>query len=70
MSAVIAIATRVFRMNSLELPDPDPSLPPDDVRMLYANSYPFLATASVSEGRLERDQLVYEFEKADAKSKG
>lgn len=69
--AQIVAPTRVFKMNNIRLADPDPTMPPDDVRALYADSYPHLAAASV-EGPTVSDtnELVYDFRAPEARTKG
>jgi PRTRC genetic system protein C len=49
---------RSFCYNGLRLPDPDPSLTVEQVRDMYVNTYPELATAAVEgpspvDGRME-----------------
>lgn len=62
--------TRVFKTGSVQLPDPDPGLPPDEVRKLYAVSYPHLASATVGEPVATGDTLQYEFVPPVVKTKG
>lgn len=67
----IATPTRVFRMNTIRLDDPDPSMDPNDVRELYAASYPHLAAATVSGPEVnDKHELVYTFEPPAVKTKG
>lgn len=67
----ILVPTRVFRMGSVELADPDPTLTnPTDALRLYSHAYPALAHANLSEPALEGDRLVYTVEKPPVKTKG
>lgn len=43
------------------LPDPDPSMTPDQVMSFYSNTYPELCTSNVSGPKYEGDQMVYTF---------
>lgn len=43
------------------LPDPDPSMTPDDVMNYYANIYPQLTTATVHGPVINDDTAEYEF---------
>ena len=55
--------TRAFRTPATAdlLPDPNPRLSPNEVRLLYARQYPALVNASV-EGPLEQEGVqVYTF---------
>lgn len=62
--------TRVFKMGSVRLPDPDPDLSPEEALRLYTANYPHLAHATLAEPRSEGTELVYEIEKPPAKTKG
>lgn len=67
----IATPTRVFRMNTIRLDDPDPSMDPNDVRELYAASYPHLAATTVGGPEVnDKHELVYTFEPPAVKTKG
>ncbi len=68
MTATIMI--RKFKSGSTMLPDPDPSMTPDEVRKLYAVNYPHLAQAEVLDPRTEGDELIYEFTPPVVKTKG
>lgn len=57
-------ATRVFRYNGIELPDPGAQLSPEQVRDLYSANFPEL-TSAVTEGPTATgDRLVWEFRRA------
>lgn len=67
----IVAPERVFKVGSVSLADPDPSLPPQDAIGLYAGSYPQVITGTLNEPTVNsRGQLVYELEKPVAKTKG
>lgn len=52
---------RTFKYNGKELPDPEPSWSPDDVRKSYASDIPELMNAVVAETEID-GQTVYTFE--------
>ena len=67
----ITAAVRVFLLNSLRLPDPDPEMSPDQVRQHYAHSYPALALATVSEPRITSgDEVEFSFDRPTGQVKG
>lgn len=67
----IVQARRIFRLGSLRLPDPDPSLPPEEAVRLYAAAYPQVAQAEIGEPEVSPDgELVYEVQRPPAKTKG
>ncbi len=45
----------------LELPDPNPAMPPDKVAAHYAGHFPELVTAGVSGPEIKDDRAVYTF---------
>jgi len=62
--------TRIFKMGSVELADPDPSLSPKEVLDMYSVNYPQLKSASLSEPNVIADRLVYSIELPPVKTKG
>lgn len=52
---LITTAKRVFQLNDLKLPDPDPSMPLDDVLELYSNQYPELTNATMEEPEINEE---------------
>lgn len=58
-----ATRERRFVYNGTELPDPDPSQKPEQVRDLWANTYPELASAKVKGPTPDGDVDVYSFER-------
>ena len=56
--------TRKFQYNSIKLADPNPGMTPEQVKDLYAATYPEL-TNSVVEGPITKGgEAVYEFKRA------
>ena len=55
---------RSFEFNGMRLPDPNPKLSVEEVRALYANQYPDIATASITGPEPVGDKLVYRFTRA------
>lgn len=43
------------------LPDPDPTMTPDQVMAFYSNTYPELCTSNVTGPEYKGDRLVYSF---------
>jgi len=58
------ILTRIFELNGMRLPDPDPKLSVEEVRTLYAHQYPDIATAAVTGPEAVGDKLRYQFTRA------
>ena len=48
MPLTITKMTRLFQFHGIRLPDPNPNMPVDEVKALYAAQYPELATAVVN----------------------
>lgn len=55
---------REFYFNGIRLPDPNASLPVDEVRSIYATQYPEIATASLSGPEAVSGKMRYTFERA------
>lgn len=69
--SVIEQATRIFKLGSLRLADPDPSLPPEDALRLYTHAYPQVGGATLSGPTIgDGGEVIYEVERAPAKTKG
>jgi PRTRC genetic system protein C len=49
---------RVFVVDGREHPDPDPSLPLEEVKRIFADFFPEVATAEVRQSQREEDQVV------------
>ncbi len=70
MSEIVQ-ARRIFKLGSLRLTDPDPSLPPEEAIRLYAIAYPQVAQAQLSEPEVtDEGDLVFEVLRPPAKTKG
>ena len=52
---------RVFVFNGSTLADPDDDLEPDQVRRIYAGTYPALTNATISGPELKEGRRVYTF---------
>ena len=61
---------RVFKMGSVELPDPAPDKAPEDALKLFVPSYPHLASATLAPPVAEGDRLVFAIEKPPVATKG
>lgn len=69
-NAQVQTLTRVFKMGSLELDDPNPQAEPLDALRLYAKAYPVLANATLDEPSIDGQRMVYEVVKPQGKTKG
>ncbi len=56
--------SRGFTYNGVKLPDPDPRMTPEEVKAVYSNQYPELATAAITGPEAARDCLQYSFVRA------
>lgn len=70
MTATVQALPRVFKMGSVTLADPDPTLLPEAALRLYTPNYPHLVTATLSGPVEEGGQWVYEVQKPVVKTKG
>ena len=57
MPITITKMTRLFQFNGIRLPDPNPNMPVDEVKALYAAPYPELATAVVNGPEAVADKM-------------
>jgi PRTRC genetic system protein C len=55
---------REFTYNGVKLPDPNPSMSLEEVRAVYTNQYPDLATASITGPETNDGKLRYSFVRA------
>lgn len=55
---------RKFSYNGMELADPDPAMKPDQVKEVYAVTYPELTNASVTGPEKVGDDQVFKFSRA------
>ena len=56
--------SRVFSFNGVKLPDPNPTMTPEEVRQFFATQYPDITTASITGPEAEGDKLRYSFTRA------
>lgn len=62
---------RVFRLGSITLNDPDPSLSAEQAVKLYAANYPIIESCTLGDGFVEgKDRIVYPILKPEVKTKG
>lgn len=50
---------RVFRWGAQELPDPDPTMSPEEVRDYYSSVYPQLTTAAVEIKEADGQEVTF-----------
>ena len=60
----ITVPERIFSYNGTTLGDPDRNMSPEQVRNLYANQFPELATAAISGPENAGGKLRYSFTRA------
>jgi len=60
----VTALTREFVFNGVKLPDPGPNLTVEEVRSMYVNAYPELATATVEGPKTIDGVLEYTFVRA------
>lgn len=68
--STVQAPVRQFRVGGTNLPDPDPSMPPEQVISLYSGSYPALKFATLAEPRMEGGVLVIEATLPQVQTKG
>lgn len=56
MAAVIDVLPRVFKFGDEELPDPDPTMTPEEVISFYSGRYPELVTGTIKNQELSKDK--------------
>jgi len=63
MALNITTAVRVFVIDKtgVEIPDPDPKMPLENVMSLYSGMYPELTTATVHGPEYRDDKAIYRF---------
>ena len=54
---------RVFQHGSLELPDPNPKLKPDEVRKILGTQFPELLNAGIEGPTIRGNKQVFTFNK-------
>jgi len=58
------VLSRNFTYNGVKLPDPDPRMTPEEVKTIYGQQYPELATAATTGPEASGEQLQYSFVRA------
>jgi len=64
MTLQIAKAERLFTFNGVSLPDPGPHMTPEQVKDLYAASYPELTSAVVEGPEMKGGKMIYTYRRA------
>lgn len=68
--ARVFVPERIFRMGTVDLPDPDAALEPERALRLYAQQWPHLRRARLAPPRMEGKRMIYEIEKPPVQTKG
>lgn len=58
------VLSRSFTYNGMKLPDPDPRMTPEEVKIIYSHQYPELATAAITGPEASGEHLQYSFVRA------
>jgi len=58
------VLSRTFTYNGVKLPDPDPRMTPEEVKMIYSHQYPELPTAAITGPEASGEDLQYSFVRA------
>jgi PRTRC genetic system protein C len=58
------VRSRYFEFNGVRLPDINPQLSPEEIRNLYTQQFPEIATASITGPEAVGDKLRYQFTRA------
>ncbi len=61
MALTLEALPRVFTYNAIALDDPDPKMPPEDVKQFWANIYPELTQSQVEGPHNEPERVAYKF---------
>ena len=56
--------SRYFNFLGAKLPDPNPSMSPEEVRQFYSTQFPDITTASITGPEVVGDKLCYSFSRA------
>ena len=56
--------SRYFEFNGVRLPDINPKLSPEEIRSLYTQHFPEIATATITGPEAVGDKLRYQFTRA------
>lgn len=63
MSLTPVAVRRIFIYNGRTLPDPDPQMPPEEVKRFYSAIHADLTNAAVEGGTFEGDTQTFEFKR-------
>ena len=58
------VLSRSFTYNGVKLPDPDPRMTPEEVKIIYSHQYPELATAAIAGPEASGEHLQYSLVRA------
>ncbi len=64
MAVTVEKLERTFLFNGAKLPDPNPAFTVEQVRDMYVNTYPELATAAIDGPTLVNGAMQYVFTRA------
>lgn len=64
MAVIASSIERVFKYNSLEMPAPDDSMTPEEVKLFYAQRYEELLTSEVHDLGVQGTKHFFEFRRA------
>ena len=56
--------SREFSYQGVRLPDPNPSMTPEEVRQFFATQFPDITTASITGPEADGEKLRYSFTRA------
>jgi len=60
----VEVLERIFTYNGARLPDPNPGFTVEQVRDMYVNAYPELATAAIEGPEATSEGMEYKFVRA------
>lgn len=60
----VKVISRSFSYNGVKLPDPDPRMTPEEVKNIYSNQYPELASPAITGPEASGEHLQYSFVRA------
>lgn len=63
MSLIAIAVQRIFLYNGRTLPDPDPQMPPEQVKQFYSAIHADLTNAAVEGGTFEGNTQTFEFKR-------
>jgi PRTRC genetic system protein C len=60
----MVMVARIFNYHGRILPDPDPKMSPDQVRLFFANAHPELLNATTEGGEFDGTTQTWTFKRA------